>query len=172
MTNPLDGIMAWYTTAHDAHRVTRRVIEKATPKIITKKYVFHGKAQSENEADLDRAIEELNRLVILALTAIFERTLRDHLCALPVIASPSGNPHHDAVRSEILKDVEFWNISSRVLDLFATVDGTLRGEVKQIIDYRNWVAHGRTSAGPPPVVMTPAKAHLRLTAFLTQAKVI
>ncbi len=172
MTNPLDSIIAWYTTAKDSIRVTRRVIEKSTAGIITKKHVFHGKAKNESETSLNRALVELNQLVVLALTAIFERSLRDYLCDLPVIAPSTSDPHQNAVRDEILKDVRFWNISSRVLDVFVTVEPTLRGEVKQVIDYRNWVAHGRTTAEPPPVIMTPAKAYERLTEFLTQAGIL
>jgi hypothetical protein len=172
MTNPLDPVLAWYRTANDSLRVTRRVIEKATPKVVTKKHDFHGKDQKDNLDALDRAGGELDRLVVLGLVAVFERALRDHLLTLPVIAPISGDPLRDAVRREILKDVEFWNISVRVIDLFTGVPGPLRGEVKQIIDYRNWVAHGRTATEPPPVATTPAKAHQRLAAFLSQAKSI
>ncbi|MBA4065185.1 MAG: hypothetical protein C0501_16015 [Isosphaera sp.] len=172
MTNPLDPIVTWYTTAKDSMRVTRRAVQKATPGLVAAKYTFHGRDRKANESALDQALEELNRLVVLALTAVFERTLRDHLSALPVVRPGSGDPLADRVRDEVLRDMEFWNISTRVVEVFTTVAPALRGEVKQVIDYRNWVAHGRTAVEPPPVAMTPAKAYQRLTAFLTQAKVI
>ena len=173
MTNPLDSILAWYTTAKDGMRVTRRVLENVVPKAITNKHVFYGKPQSDNLAALDRALEELNRLTVLAFTATFERALRDFLLALPIIVTAQGSiPLHDRVRGEIINDMEFWNISSRVVDLFTSVDPSVRGQVKQIIDYRNWVAHGKTQSQPPPIVILPTVAHQRLTAFLTQATVI
>ncbi len=172
MTNPLDPIIAWYTTAKDSIRVTRRVIETGIAGAVTNKHAFHGKPQYENESALDRAQEELDRLVVLGLVAIFERSLRDHLSALPIIPATTGIPLHDGVRGEIIKDMEFWNISSRVVELFATVDPALRGQVKQIIDYRNWVAHGQTQSKPAPIVISPTVAHQRLTDFLTQAGVV
>lgn len=171
MTNPLDPIIAWYTTANDALRVTRRVIVTGIAGAVTDKHVFDGRPPAENEAALDRAKDELDRLVVLGLVAVFERALWDHLSALPLLLA-AGDPVRERVRAEILKDIEFWNISSRVVELFPPVDPALRGQVKQIIDYRNWVAHGQTQSQPPPIVIPPTVAHQRLTAFLTQAKVI
>jgi hypothetical protein len=148
MSNPLDPIIAWYTTAKDSIRVTRRVIATSIAGAVTNKHVFHGKAATDNEAALDQAQEELDRLVVLGLVAIFERSLRDHLFGLPVVAAATGVALHDRVRDELLKDMEFWNISSRVIELFA-VDAALRGQVKQIIDYRNWVARTNPKSAAP-----------------------
>ena len=65
-----------------------------------------------------------------------------------------------------------WNISVRVVELFAAVDPALRGQVKQIIKHRNWVAHGRTLIEAAPVVILPPGAHQRLTEFLRQAGIV
>lgn len=172
MSNPLAPVLAWYRTAIDSLLVTHRVITTGVKGAVTRKHVFHGRTPADNKTALDQVRGELNRLVVLGLVAVFERTLRDHLAALPVIAPTSGHPLHDAVRTEVLKDVEFWNISSRVIDLFKAVDPALRGQVKQIIDYRNWVAHGQTQSQPAPIVILPPAVHQRLTDFLSQAKVI
>jgi len=172
MTKPLSAILAWYKATNDSMRVTRRALHQAIPGAITDKYVFYTLSEADADAMLDNAQQELNRLVILAMVAVFERTLRDSLRSLPMIALPAGDPLLDRVRDEILKDIEFWNISSRVVDLFAMVDPGLRGQVKQIIEYRNWVAHGRTLTEPAPVKTTPAVAYKRLTDFLTQAGVV
>ncbi len=172
MISPLDPILAWYTTAKDSLRVTRRVITTGIAGAVTNRHAFHGKAATENESALDRAQEELDRLVVLGLVAIFERSLRDHLSALPILSTATGIPFHNRVRDEISKDMEFWNISSRVVELFEMVDPALRGQVKQLIDYRNWVAHGQTQSQPPPIVISPTVAHQRLTDFLTQAGVV
>lgn len=172
MNNPLDPILMWYTTAKDSIRVTRHAVTKNVAGAITAKHAFHGRVAADNEAALERAQEELDRLVVLALVATFERTLRDHLVSLSVVTAATGVPLHDRVRGEIYKDMEFWNISSRVIELFATVDVNLRGQTKQIIDYRNWVAHGQTQNQPPPIVMSPPKAHQWLTEFLRQAGIV
>ena len=173
MSNPLDPVLRWYTTAKDSIRVTRRVIDTGIANAVTSKHVFHVMTQTENETALDQAQEELERLVVLGLVAIFERSLRDHLSALPIIPVVTGVPLHDSVRIQIIRDMEFWHIERILLEsLFTAVDPLLKGQVKQIIDYRNWVAHGHTRSQPPPLVISPVIAHQRLTDFLTQAKVI
>ncbi|MDB5309867.1 MAG: hypothetical protein JWO38_4069 [Gemmataceae bacterium] len=153
-------------------RVTRRVIEAGIVGAVTDKHVFFAQTDQEKRDGLDWAQSELDRLVILGLTAIFERTVRDYLGGLTVVGPATRDTHLDRVRHEILKDMEFWNISSRVVDVFTKVDEALRGQIKQIIAYRNWVAHGRTLIEPPPVNTNPADAYQRLTDFLTQAGVV
>jgi hypothetical protein len=149
------------------------VIDTGIPNAVTAKHVFLTKTQTENETALEHAQEELDRLVVLGLVAIFERTLRDHLSALPVVPVVTGIALHDGVRSQIIRDMEFWHIERVLLDtLFATVDTGLKGQVKQIIDFRNWVAHGHTLKQPPPTNISPAEAHKRLTDFLQQAGVM
>lgn len=172
MANPLDPVMQWYQTTFDCIRVTQRILTNSIPGAVTRKHVFHAKPLAETTSWLDSASEELDRMVVLALTAIFERTLRDYLAQFPQRALPPGDPHHDAIREEMLKDIEFWNISSRVVEVFPAVAPNLRGQAKQIIDYRNWVAHGHTLARPAPANIVPAKAYQQLTDFLLQAGVI
>ncbi|HLX60594.1 MAG TPA: hypothetical protein VKX17_04865 [Planctomycetota bacterium] len=171
--NPLDPVIQWYQTALDSIRVTQRVVNQSIPNAITDKHgAIFNKVPQECVLKLDLAKEELERLVVLALSAIFERSLRDYLAQFARNALQTGDAHREMVRDEILKDIEFWNISSRVLELFPSVDPNLRGQIKQIIDYRNWVAHGHTLAKPEPSNVTPAGAHRHLTDFLVQAGVV
>ncbi|MFO0846092.1 MAG: hypothetical protein U0797_27545 [Gemmataceae bacterium] len=169
MANPLDSVIQWYTTANDSIRVTRRVLTKGIKSALPKKHAFLNRPAEECSSLLDSGADELKRVVVLALTAIFERTLRDHLTEIPKAMLPPGDPHHDAVREQLIADIEFWNISARVLDVFPGVAAEVRGEVKQISEYRNWVAHGHTVAKPAPSNVIPEKAYERLTRFLDQA---
>jgi hypothetical protein len=153
-------------------RVTQRVLTKGIKAAITAKHVFYKKPVVDCEALLVTAKEELDRLVVLGLTAIFERTLRDYLVQYTRTALPPGDLHRDAVREEMIEDIEFWNVSSRVVEVFPAVDATVRGQAKQVIDYRNWVAHGHTLAKPAPSKAVPDKAYQVLTEFLLQAGVI
>jgi hypothetical protein len=150
-------------------RVTRRVVTQGINGAITDKHVFFFHSPEECESLLDAGDDELRRVVVMALVAIFERTLRDHLTEIPKAAIPPGDPHRDAVRVQLIADIEFWNISSRVLDVFPAVAAEVRGEVKQIIEYRNWVAHGHTVAKLAPSNIIPTSAYDRLTKFLDQA---
>jgi len=135
--NPLDEVMDWFQTARDTIRVTERIVNQKIPKAITRKHRFHGQSAPACQALLDSCLDKLTQHVILGLTAIFERTLREHLSKSPLLAFPVGDPHQDAFRNEILKDIEFWNLSARVLDVFPNVDRNVRGLVRQIIEYRN-----------------------------------
>jgi hypothetical protein len=172
MANPLDPVMEWRQTALDSFKVTKRVLDQAIPRVVTDRNIFSKMNASESAQYLQTAALELDRLVVLALTAIFERTLRDSLIQVPRSAFPPGDPHRDAVREEIVKDIEFWNISSRVVEVFPAVDPVVRGQAKQVIDYRNWVAHGHTLARRAPSNVIPAEAYQRLTDFLVQAGIV
>lgn len=170
MPNPLDPVVAWFDSARDALRVTQRVLTQAVPGAITSRHsAYFGRPITDCAREIETAKQELERVTVLALTAIFERTLRDHLVIFPTVHLPVAPAIADAVRQEVIKDVEFWNISSRVVDLFQVVNVNLRGRAKQIIDYRNWVAHGLTIAKPPPSNVVAALAYKDLTAFLIQA---
>jgi hypothetical protein len=48
------------------------------------------------------------------------------------------------------------------------IDPQLVGDVKQVQQYRNWVAHGRTGRMPPNII--PKMAYERLKDFLDQLK--
>ena len=172
MVNPLDPIVQWHRTANDSLRVTRRVLTQKIGNAVTSRHVFSGMPLAESLARLDEAKEELERLIVLALAAVFERTLRDHLTQIPRTAISTGDSLREAVREELVKDIEFWNISDRVLGVFPTVDPLVRGQVKQVIQYRNWVAHGHMLALPPPVNLLPQTAYQWLTGFLVQAGVV
>src|SRR5262245_11197279 len=96
MSNPLAPVIAWYKDARDSLLDTRNIITSGIKGAVTRKHVFHGKSSADNTTALAQAKEELDRLVVLGLVAVFERTLRDHLIALPVIPPTSGHPLHDA----------------------------------------------------------------------------
>jgi len=170
--NPLDEVMEWFQTARDAIRVTERIVTQKIPRAIIRKHRFHGQSEAACCELLTSSLDKLTHHVILGLTAIFERTLRDHLRKSPVLMAPTGDPHLDGVRSEILKDIEFWNLSARVVELFPSVDGNVRGLVRQIIEYRNWVAHGHSLGTSAPLKLEAIDAHRNLTTFLVQAGVI
>lgn len=172
MPNPLAPVLASYKAAWDALDVIRLAIGAGIALPTNPAHVFHTQTDAEKLAAVAAAKIEVERLGMVSLVATFERTLRDHLDALPVVAGPATDPLHTAVRSEIIRDMEMWNISSRVIELFAAVAPAVRGQVKQIIKYRNWVAHGRTLIEPPPIVILPPAAHQRLTDFLTQADIL
>ena len=68
-------------------------------------------------------------MVVLALTAIFERALRTHLSRITLAALPVGEPQKEAFLKAILDDIERWNFT-RIVDLFPNVPTDLRGQIR------------------------------------------
>jgi len=52
------------------------------------------------------------------------------------------------------------------------VDGNLRGEVKEIYAYRNWVAHGKNSRRTPAQQLYPRQVFRTLSLFIQQAATV
>ena len=170
MTNPLDASLAWYTTARDSLRVTRRVLDTDIAGAISDKHIFFTQTDEEKRYGLEHAQRELDRLVVLGITAIFERTLRDHLRGRLIAGDSPLDPNTTAFHKAITEEIEFWKFSPRLIDLFPSVDTQLRGQVKQIIRYRNDVAHGKPPSHNHNT--NPVDAFLRLTDFLAQSGVL
>lgn len=171
MSGPLDAVMEWLRTASDGLRVARRVLTGDPAKAVNDKHVFYYDPTPDHSVRrLDAARNEIDDLAIVVMVAVFERRLRDHLAGLPPVAVPFSDPLAEAVRGQLLDDMEFWENSKKLLGLFqSSVPADLIGQVRQIIDYRNWVAHGRNPRKPPGVTLTPVQVHERLSEFLRLA---
>jgi hypothetical protein len=67
------------------------------------------------------------------------------------------------------KEIERWRIGE-IIDLFDfAVDGNVRGRMKQIVEYRNWVAHGKNPDVPPSSRTTePKTTYDTIVDFITQ----
>jgi len=173
MAEPLDEVLEWYRTAVDALAITEHAVLRAVPGAIVERHAsLHGETESAAMAKLAASRIGLAQVAVVALTAVFERILRDRLVGIAgtVVRGSTDSEErlHAQVRSELADDIEFWNISSRVLGVF-TVDGRLRELVMQVINYRNWVAHGHSIARPPPARIDPIAAHDRFSRFLIAA---
>src|SRR5262245_26383037 len=111
MSNPLDPVMDWYRTAYDSMRITQRVLEKDIGGAVTSKHRFWTEAREGSIEQIKQAKTELDCLVVLALAAIFERTLRDYLVGFPRYKRPrkkTDRDHLEAVITRINQDIERW----------------------------------------------------------------
>jgi hypothetical protein len=108
-------------------------------------------------------------LVVLSLVSVFERHIRDHLASRPWLSTPGGTDVDERTRRQIVADMEYWKLSGEVLALFSDrVSGNVIGQVRQAINFRDWVAHGRAADRRPSKVI-PQYAFRTLTEFLSQA---
>lgn len=116
---------------------------------------------------IQMAQREIGDLAILALFAAFEQSILDHFENLVTAMLKRTK---DPLKRRILKGQEQLRKPRKapirdILEYYkAIVDPDLVGQVKQILDYRNWVAHGKR--GPMPINVTPEIAFERLNKFL------
>ncbi len=172
MSNPLDPVIGWFSVTRDCMRITSRVLERGIRDAITPKHVFSQRSVPESLASVEEAKTQVEDFVVLALVSTFERCVRDFLAGLPRNAASGTTPLDEAVRTELLKDLEFWRLSDRLLAVFAAhLPAQLIGQVKQVVEYRNWIAHGRSAAKTPTNVV-PQYAYKVLSEFLQQAGII
>lgn len=176
MGNPLDATLKWYRTALDGLRVAERVLRLQTPGVITDKHVFFTQQPTEAMAALEVAKDDLARLAILDLAAVFERNLRLYVLKSLVQHYSTAGAFHDSVRAQLKVDVTYWGYSDPLLGIFPGVDEDLRGQVKQIVRFRDWIAHAKRVEPDPddiqPENVTPEVAYDRLTAFLQAAGIV
>jgi hypothetical protein len=170
MSNPLDTVIDAYKVVLDGLDVTARVLDKSIRNAILTSHTFYGEPTSENMDRIDAARRQVADLVVLSLVSTFERTIRDRFASMRRISAPASDDVDEKVQRQILADMEYWKLSDEILAIFSgRVDRDVIGQVKQAIDYRNWVAHGRSGVRPPKSNVVPQFAYRILTEFLSQA---
>ncbi|HEY1189543.1 MAG TPA: hypothetical protein VGE74_17995 [Gemmata sp.] len=171
MASPLDPVWAWYQLTLDCMRVTQRAASdpNLSAAFLSKHTsLFHLDA-GEKQATVEVAKEVLDRLTVLDLATVFERTLRTHTTnSLPVMIADHA-PFLQSLRDRVESRAKRWTFDELV-ELYGNVHGTVRGLVKDVIKFRDWAAHGwHTTAKPAPSNITPKDAYQRPTDFLTAA---
>lgn len=171
----MNEIWAWYEAARDSLRLALHIAASVpssalSTDIIPRKSIFQSAPSDEVKQKLQKAQQELDDLTIVALWASFEQQVLDHI--EQVVHRTLKQKRKDRLQQRVLqaclKNSRYWHFKE-VLDLYkAIIDPQLVGNVKQVLQYRNWVAHGRTSPMPPNIM--PRAAYERLKDFLDQLK--
>ncbi len=174
--NPLDEIWEWYEVTRDSLRLALRLIKTSISSTIPSNVILKIAPESFQSAPLDEVRRKLQQaehkllddLAIVALWASFEQQVLDHLeqAVQRTLKQKRRDRLQQRVLQERLAKPRYWRFEE-VLDLYKEIiDPQLVGDVKQVLQYRNWVAHGRTSRMPPNI--TPKAAYERLKDFLGQ----
>lgn len=150
-------------------KVTRRSITR-NMSWLHNRTIFEDLQLSEVGHLADTANRELADLIVLALFANFERQLRDEILnksskLQEVVPTALGE------RMDVLakKEIERWR-TDEIIDLFDfAVDGNIRGRMKQVLEYRNWIAHGKNPDKLPASKTTePKTTYDTIVNFITQ----
>jgi len=161
-----DEVWTWYQVTREALSLARRRVHEA-PETVA---FGPGRLRSFASADdarsiVEGAVRELEDLAVLALFASFEAALLEHSeqTVTAMVRKPKG-PLQERLLAHWLREHERIPLSS-VLDLYkAVLESDAVGLVKQVQQYRNWVAHGKRK--PPPPRITPIEARERLADLL------
>ena len=157
-----------YKVIKDSIKVTRRSIVKDIPNL-HQRTEFEGKKADEANQLAYVAQTALDDLIVLSLFASFERELRSEIKA--IVYHINEFPHKKLGKKILvhtMKEIEYWSFSD-ILDMFKfSVDSETRGKLKQIADYRNWVAHGKSPKKLPAAKTEPKTTFETIMEFIYQ----
>ncbi|WP_143393117.1 hypothetical protein [Fimbriiglobus ruber] len=123
------------------------------------------------EKETNLAIKPLEDLGVLVLFSVFEAAVRDHLEGIiRPMTGGLGHPILEHAAEKVLEGIRQGSFANQVLAPLqdqGRITPQLSDKVKQVRDYRNWVAHGKREPRDPSVINLNAKeAFERLTEFL------
>ncbi|GAB2903372.1 hypothetical protein GCM10027093_45740 [Paraburkholderia jirisanensis] len=168
-TNPLDSVYEAFEVANDCFKVVTRIIHIRRGKR-TRRTQFFEAGQRATNAALENAAKQAADLAILALFATFERFVIEHLqTANHLLAAGYPRTYSAKLAEKFESEVEYWKFGD-VLNLFkGEVNPNLIGQVKQIKQYRDWIAH-RNPNKPTPLQSHPEAAYIVLTKMIEQIR--
>ena len=192
LINPLVPVWEAFQASEDAFKMSRRVLTFANQttetlnaldgsEVETEKAVaiaqyktgrnFLNRIKVLNQTStlnslLTQSVEQINDLFVLSLWSTFERFVRDFL-------QEKGEKNREilplnlgeAYYQQIYQEIDYWKPES-ILDLLKRSlfkgDEQQIGLAKDVLKYRDWVAHGKNPNKVPSSIVTPKLAYDRL----------
>jgi hypothetical protein len=163
--NPLPPIWKAYQTISNCLKMATEKPVQAAP--LTNDTELVDELPADSYHAIQQSHAELNDLFVLALWATFERCIRDYLQVKgdklkTVLPTTLANPLYEHFYDE----VEYWKPYDMLDMLKATLSSTLLGHARQIVKYRDWVAHGRTPKKLPSAIIKPSEAYKTLNEII------
>lgn len=153
----------------DSIKVVRRSIKKEVY-TLHNQTIFLGEQKDEMFDRLSGTEEELDDIMVLSLFASFERELRVFIQDIIDANTHKSTSTIERITSLTTSSIERWTVNDMVEAFSDIVDEDLRGKVKQIYEYRNWVAHGKNQNRLPSARTDPKTVYISLVDFILQAK--
>jgi hypothetical protein len=170
----VDQTFFTYKLIYASLQVTQN-ISKSSDLVIQKLYKnipFWGKNGADFDSQMISAVAEFDDVIVLALFAAFERELR--ISIQNVLSANLQIQNQTVLRLAELtsESIERWSMTDMLFALCDIVDGSTRGQVKQVYEYRNWVAHGKNQHKVPAIKASPRFTFNLITRFVTQASAV
>ena len=172
----MDEILSWYKFVSTSLRLARNAVKSYPPpdRIYDKTDLGRAYLESPEQFQQFRSVEmeqikqKLDEATILMLYAAFERSLLLHIqnTMLDVFSKYTPSPWIEEIAFLIPEKAERWEIK-KLLGLFKKEleeNPENLEKIKQLYEYRNWLAHGKKGASPASI--RPLEAYHLLSAFL------
>jgi hypothetical protein len=170
----VDQTFLTYKLIYASLRLTKQIAESpdSTLQTLYRNLPLWGKKGAAFEPQMVSTITEFNDVMVLALFAAFERELR--ISIQNVLSANLRTQNQTVLRlAELTSDsIERWTMTDMLFALRDIIDGGTRGQVKQVYEYRNWVAHGKNQHKSPAINASPRFTFNLLTRFITQAAAV
>jgi len=163
-SNPLIPVLAAYQVSTDCFKVAKRAVKQQQNQLFADS---NWLTQQNAHQNIDKTAAEVSDLFVFSLWATFERFVISYLQTKAVglqqtVAPVSlANPLSEYVQ----KEMEYWSPKD-ILDLLKniqSIDKNAIGKAKQILEYRNWIAHGKDMKKSSSVkAMTPVYTYQTL----------
>jgi hypothetical protein len=167
--NPLEPVYQAFSVASDCFKIATRMMGIRRKAFTRRARLIDADPEVAKKALRD-AKKQAADLAVLALFATFERFVIEHLqTANQSLAA--GYPHEYSTRlaEKFQSEVEYWRFVE-VLNLFkGEVDSDLIGEIKQVKQYRDWIAHQNPNRSAVKRI-APATAFEVLTRAINQIR--
>ena len=123
------------------------------------------------ERQTNLALAPLEDLGVLVLFSVFEAAVRDHLAeAIRPESDSLVHPILKQAAEDVFDGIRQGSLANKVLSPLkdqGRISAQLSDKVKQVRDYRNWVAHGKREPRPANIVsLTAHDTFERLKEFL------
>jgi hypothetical protein len=154
--------------------ITEQIAESSDPtiKALYKNIPFWEKSATDFDSQMVSTTTEFKDIMVLALFAAFERELR---ISVQNVLSENLNQQNSMVSrlAELTgESIERWTMTDLLSTLRNIVDGNILSQVKQVYEYRNWVAHGKNQHKVPAIKASPRFTFNLITRFVTQASAV
>jgi len=158
--NPLKPVWITYEASKDALKITKRTITHDDKETLLFRTTFESQELAEANQTIENSLKEVEDLFVLSLWSTFERFIRRYLGATLQTTQPITLAH--PIYEYFCDEVEFWK-PNQILDLLKrslfSTNPHIIGQAKQIIEYRDWVAHGKNPNKQPSSNITPHFAY-------------
>lgn len=162
----LDDIVASNLLERDLLKIAARAI-RVTNLSFLSGTGFVGRPVSESQSDVERLRSRLDEMTVVALWIEFERFVINHVMSQLSVSSTAPAPFDAQLGAHVERQIEFARFDD-LLNLYkGWVDSNELGRVKQIKEYRDWIAH-RNPKRTAPAAVDPLTARAKLGDVMDQ----